>query len=50
MCLLPVTRFNGRAVGDGVPGAVFRRILAAWSEMAGIDIAAQAERFARRDT
>jgi branched-chain amino acid aminotransferase len=50
MCLLPVTRFNGRAIGDGVPGAVFRRILAAWSEMVGIDIVAQAERFARRDT
>jgi len=48
MCLLPVTRFNGRPIGDGVPGEVFRRLLAAWSDRVGVDIAAQAERFAER--
>jgi branched-subunit amino acid aminotransferase/4-amino-4-deoxychorismate lyase len=48
MCLLPVTRFDGRPIGDGVPGEVFRRLLAAWNDLVGIDIAAQAERFARR--
>jgi len=48
MCLLPVTRFNGRPIGDGVPGEVFRRLLAAWSDLVGIDIAAQAERFVKR--
>lgn len=46
MCLLPVTRFNGRPIGDGSPGEVFGCLLAAWSELVGIDIAAQAERFA----
>jgi branched-subunit amino acid aminotransferase/4-amino-4-deoxychorismate lyase len=47
-CLLPVTRFEGRPVGRGEPGPVFRRLLTAWSEMVGIDIAAQADRFAAR--
>lgn len=48
MCLLPVARFNNRPIGDGRPGEVFPRLLAAWSELAGIDIAAQAKRFAGR--
>ncbi len=48
LCLLPVTRFNGRPVGDGRPGEVFGRLLRAWSEAVGVDIAAQAERFSRR--
>lgn len=41
-CLLPATRFDGRPVGDGRPGPVQRRLLAAWSRDVGIDIAAQA--------
>ncbi len=49
LCLLPVTRLNGRAIGDGRPGEVFGRLLAAWNDLAGIDIAGQAERFARRE-
>ncbi|MBN2473462.1 MAG: aminotransferase class IV [Pirellulales bacterium] len=49
LCLLPVTRLNGRPIGDGKPGAVFRRLLTAWGELVGIDIAGQAERFARRE-
>jgi branched-subunit amino acid aminotransferase/4-amino-4-deoxychorismate lyase len=47
-CLLPVTRFNGRPIGGGAPGQVFRRLLAAWNGLVGIDVAAQAERFLRR--
>lgn len=47
-CILPATRFEGRSVGAGVPGPVFRRLLTAWSEAAGIDIAAQARHHARR--
>jgi branched-subunit amino acid aminotransferase/4-amino-4-deoxychorismate lyase len=41
-CLLPVTRVDGVAVGDGRPGPVFGRLLAAWSRDVGLDIAAQA--------
>ncbi|NQU19918.1 MAG: aminotransferase class IV [Candidatus Nealsonbacteria bacterium] len=48
LCLLPVTRFNGASIADGRPGDVFHRLLAAWSDLAGLDIAEQAERFARR--
>jgi branched-subunit amino acid aminotransferase/4-amino-4-deoxychorismate lyase len=49
VCLLPVTRFDGRPIGDGRPGEVFRRLLAAWSALVGIEIAGQASSFARRD-
>jgi branched-chain amino acid aminotransferase len=42
--VLPVTRLNGRPIGSGRPGAIFSRLLAAWSEMVGLDIAAQARK------
>ena len=48
-CLLPVTRFTGRSIGDGRPGPIFGRISAAWNELVGLDIAAQAVRFANRE-
>jgi branched-chain amino acid aminotransferase len=41
-CILPATRFDGQPVGCGGPGPVFRRLLAAWSDDVGLDIAAQA--------
>jgi len=47
-CLLPVTRFEGRAVGGGHPGRIFEQLLSAWSDRVGVDIAAQARRFADR--
>jgi len=49
ICVLPVVRFNGRAIGDGRPGPTYRRLLASWSDLVGLDVAAQARRFARRD-
>jgi branched-chain amino acid aminotransferase len=42
--VLPVTRLNGRPIGLGRPGAIYSRLLAAWSELVGVDIAAQAAR------
>jgi branched-subunit amino acid aminotransferase/4-amino-4-deoxychorismate lyase len=48
VCLLPVVECDGRAIGGGVPGPNFKRLLAAWSEMVGVDVAAQARRFAKR--
>lgn len=42
-CIMPATKFNGMTVGDGQVGAVTRRLLAAWSELVGVDIVAQAE-------
>ncbi len=47
-CLVPVTRLNGRPIGAGRPGELFERLIAAWSEMAGLDIVAQAEKYKSR--
>jgi len=41
-CVLPVTRVDGRQIGRGVPGPVVHRLLAAWSEVVGVDIVQQA--------
>ena len=38
-CMLPVTRFNFRPVGDGKPEPIYRRLLKAWSEEVGVDTA-----------
>lgn len=48
VCLLPVVRVDDKPVGGGAPGAVYRRLLEAWSRLIGVDIAAQARRFANR--
>jgi branched-subunit amino acid aminotransferase/4-amino-4-deoxychorismate lyase len=40
-CLFPVTRLNGRQIGDGKPGPVFRLLQQAWNAEVGIDIEAQ---------
>lgn len=45
-CLLPVTRFCGKPIGTGTPGPMYHRLLAAWSDLVGLDIAAQAQRAA----
>jgi branched-chain amino acid aminotransferase len=41
-CILPATRFNGHPIGTGRPGRIYQSLLAAWSTLVGIDIAAQA--------
>lgn len=47
-CILPVVSFDGYVIGDGKPGTFFKKLLAAWSEDVGVDIAEQARRFANR--
>ena len=42
-CLLPMTKVDHRAIGDGRPGPVTRQLLAAWSEWVGVDIVGQME-------
>lgn len=42
-CIMPATKFNGLPVGDGQVGSMTQRLLAAWSELVGMDIAAQAQ-------
>jgi branched-chain amino acid aminotransferase len=44
---MPATRINGQPIGDGKPGPVHRRLLAAWSEEVGLDIGAQIQDGAR---
>jgi branched-subunit amino acid aminotransferase/4-amino-4-deoxychorismate lyase len=48
-CVLPVTRLDGQPIGGGRPGAIHAQLLAAWSEMVGLDIAGQAMAFRGRD-
>src|SRR5262249_11305227 len=40
-CLMPVTKINGVSINDGKPGPLFRRLLAAWSELVSVDIEKQ---------
>jgi branched-subunit amino acid aminotransferase/4-amino-4-deoxychorismate lyase len=40
-CLMPVTRLNGEPLGDGHPGPIFGKLMAAWNELVGFDIIAQ---------
>ncbi len=41
-CLLPVTSINGDPIGTGLPGALYQRLMRAWSREVGVDIIAQA--------
>lgn len=47
-CMLPIIELDGDPIGPGRVGPVFRKLLAAWSETVGLDIAEQAGRFASR--
>ena len=47
-CVLPVRMLNGSPVGNEVPGAVTRRVLEAWNDLAGLDIAGQMRACAAR--
>jgi branched-chain amino acid aminotransferase len=48
-CLLPVTQLDGQPIADGRGGPVYRQLLETWSRHVGLDIAAQAQRFVKRD-
>jgi branched-subunit amino acid aminotransferase/4-amino-4-deoxychorismate lyase len=39
-CVWPVLSFNGQTLSDGRPGDIFRRLIAAWSELVGIPLIA----------
>lgn len=41
-CMLPVGRADNRQIGDEVPGPITKQLLAAWSELVGLDIVDQA--------
>lgn len=46
--IMPVTKLNGRPVGDGQPGPLTKKLIEAWSTMVGVDIVAQADEYAER--
>lgn len=48
ICLLSIVECNGQPIAGGRPGPTFQRLLASWNEMAGMDIAEQARRYAGR--
>ncbi|MCY4527517.1 MAG: aminotransferase class IV [Chloroflexi bacterium] len=45
MCVMPLTQVDRRPIGDGKPGPMSKRLLAAWSEAVGIDIVGQAQQY-----
>jgi len=47
-CVWSATRLNGQPIGDGRPGPIAARLRAAWGQMVGLDLEAQARRFAVR--
>ena len=49
-CMLPVTRLNGLAIGDGTVGKGFKVLLARWSHNVGIDIKQQIKAWNAVDT
>lgn len=48
VCVLPVVRCDGAPIAAGTPGPIYRQMLAAWSDMVGIDVAGQARLCADR--
>jgi branched-subunit amino acid aminotransferase/4-amino-4-deoxychorismate lyase len=40
-CILPVTRINHKAIGDGCVGPVYSELLKIWNQIAGLNIAEQ---------
>jgi branched-chain amino acid aminotransferase len=48
ICLQPIVRVDGKTIGAGAPGPVYRKLLTAWSDKVGVDVPAQARQFANR--
>jgi branched-chain amino acid aminotransferase len=45
-CILPISRIDGRSIGKEYPGSTAARLLQRWSTEVGVDIVAQAQKFA----
>ncbi len=48
ICALPIVQCERQPIGNGQPGPIYRQLLTAWNDLAGLDIADQARRFATR--
>ena len=42
-CMLPVVSLDGKPIGNGTPGPVFKQTLQKWNELVGVDIQRQIE-------
>ena len=42
ICLLPIVRCDGEAIGAGEPGPMYARMLGAWNRAVGLNVADQA--------
>ncbi len=42
-CIMPATKFNGTIIGDGQVGPITKKLLAAWSQLVGVDILEQSQ-------
>jgi branched-chain amino acid aminotransferase len=49
-CLMPVTKINGIAIGEGRPGPIYRQLIDAWSQRVGLDVVGQILEGAKRRT
>ncbi|MDZ4821303.1 MAG: aminotransferase class IV [Planctomycetota bacterium] len=50
-CILPVSSLNKKPIGGSthhIPGQMYQRLLSAWNELVGLDIAKQAVNFSKR--
>ena len=47
-CLVHGVTFEGQPIGDGNPGPVFKKLMDAWIQLAGVDFVAQAHDYAAR--
>ena len=45
--LSPVLKVNNRQLGDGKAGPIYQQLMAAWSEMVGVEIEDQVMQFGR---
>lgn len=46
-CIMPIIKVNGVTLGDGRPGPLTRRLMAAWGELVGVDFVAHARQYLR---
>ena len=44
ICVLPVVQCDGKPIGNGSPGPIYRQLLEGWNKLTGIDIVEQARR------
>ena len=48
-CILPISRIDGRKIGQRYPGPAAAALLKTWSREVGVDIVAQSQAFAAKD-